>query len=644
MNIRKFSPGSSLLEAENYFKSDSCPENFFVGSLTVPNLISARIAESPSALALEQAGREVSYGELDRKARAIASRLRSSGVGPGQPVGVYFESSIDMVAAALGVWQAGGAYLPIDPAYPAERAQHILADSGAAVVIARSETAPALSGGSWTTLLIEDIPDGNEEQFEGELQASSENLAYIIYTSGSTGQPKGVEITHGNLSNLVQWHLDQFQVTPDDRATQIAGPGFDAAVWELWPYLAAGASIHIPTAEARLSAKKLQEWLLTSKITISFAPTVLAEQLLRFPWPANTSLRTLLTGGDALHTYPPANLPFALVNNYGPTECTVVATSGLVGRRALDESAPSIGKAIRNTSIFLLNEDGREVTDGIAGEICIAGPSVGRGYRNLPELTAEKFAVMEVGGTAQRVFRTGDLAKRLPDGQLAFAGRADDQIKIRGFRIEPEEIAVAINRHPSVVSSAVIARTDGGEKRLVAYVVAAAGVELLERDLRDLLTKSLPDYMVPANFVLLDRIPVTANGKLDKAALPSPTDKNQLRRDNYVAPRNELEEIVEGILSPILGLERVSIHDNFFLLGGHSLMGAQVIAKVRDIFDVELNLRNVFESPTVAKLAAKIEASLTSRLESMSEEEVHQALRKHVASDVVPGRAKTQAG
>ncbi len=610
-------------------------------ALTVPAMFAAQAVRQPLSPALSAAGQSLSYEQLDARSSAVAQRLLAAGLTPNDPVGIYFESSVEMVVAALGVWKAGGAYLPIDPAYPAERSAFILSDSGAPMLITRRDLASSLSAGAWATLCIDDISGEELVDSEAFPTATADDLAYIIYTSGSTGQPKGVEITHGNLINLVEWHVREFSVTSSDRATQIAGPGFDAAVWEMWPYLAAGAAIYFPSRDVRFSAVQLRDWLIAEGITISFAPTVLAEELLPLPWPA-CELRFLLTGGDALHSFPPEGLPFQLVNNYGPTECTVVATSTVVQAGAREQSAPSIGKAILNTSIWLLDEAGREVADGEAGELYIGGPSVGRGYRNREELTAASFVPVAIHGTTERSFRTGDLAKRLPDGQIAFVGRADDQIKIRGFRIEPDEIACAINRHPAVVSSAVIARSDSGEKRLVAYIVATPSASIEDRDLRDLLTGALPDYMVPAHFVLLEHIPVTANGKLDKAALPAPTEKNQLRRDNYVAPRNELEQMVEGILSPILGLERVSIHDNFFLLGGHSLMGAQVIAKVRDIFDVELNLRNVFECPTVAKLSARIESSLTARLEAMSEEEVHQALRSQAAAELVAGGPATK--
>jgi amino acid adenylation domain-containing protein len=599
-------------------------------------MFALQAAQNPGATALAWPGGRLTYAELDSRSSAVSQRLLAAGLAVNDPVALYFESSAELVVAAIGVWKAGGAYLPIDPAYPAERAAYIVSDSGAAIVLTSRELASSLPSGGWTTICLEEIPAVSQESAAIRL-ASADDLAYIIYTSGSTGQPKGVEITHGNLTNLVEWHHDAFSVTASDRATQVAGPGFDAAVWELWPYLAAGAAIHFPSREARLAAPQLRDWLVAEGITVTFLPTVLAEEALRLSWPANTALRFLLTGGDALHSFPPANLPFVLVNNYGPTECTVVATSATVAGSLTGLSAPAIGRAILNTRIYLLDESGREVEVDSPGEIYIAGPSVGRGYRNRPDLTAASFVEVTIAGKTERMFRTGDLARQLPDGQLAFVGRADDQIKIRGFRIEPDEIACVINRHPAVVSSVVIARNDSGEKRLVAYVVAATGAEIWDRDLREPLTRTLPDYMVPASFVRLDRIPVTANGKLDKAALPAPTESNQLKRDNYVAPRTDLEQMVEGILGPILGLERVSIHDNFFLLGGHSLMGAQVIAKVRDIFDVELNLRNVFECPTVAKLAAKIESSLMDRLEAMSEDEVHQALRAQSPAGLAVG-------
>jgi amino acid adenylation domain-containing protein len=591
----------------------------------MPALFALQAQLRPLAPAVVWAGGTLTYADLDARSTALARHLRDAGLVPGEPVALFCESSPELLVAAMGIWKAGGAYLPVDPAYPAERAAFIVSDSGARIVLARRGGASPLQGGSWKTLFVEDL-QACESGSSLPSPAEPDDLAYIIYTSGSTGVPKGVEIAHGNLQNLVAWHNREFSITAADRATQIAGPGFDAAVWEIWPYLAAGAAIHIPSPEDRYAAERLLGWLVSQQITVSFLPTVLAEQVLRLPWPKEAPLRLLLTGGDALHLFPPAGLPFTLVNNYGPSECTVVATSAPIPAAAGQQQAPSIGRAISNTRIWLLDGQLRQVAEGEVGEMFIGGASVGRGYRNRPDLTAQAFLTIEAEGVPQRVYRTGDLARRLPSGEFAFAGRADDQIKIRGFRIEPDEIAAVLNRHPQVVSSAVAARSDGGEKRLVAYVVVSPGADISDPELRDLAAQSLPDYMVPASFVALERIPTTANGKLDKAALPPPTAENQLRRDAYIAPKTELEEMVAGIVGPILGLPRVSAHDNFFLLGGHSLMGAQVIAKVREVFDVEINLRTVFQCPTVAKLAAKIEESLVQKLEAMSEEEVDQAL------------------
>ena len=638
MNSQFVSGGAATLNIDNSPKSYP-----MYRCANVPDMIDSCIAVHSDSQALVEHGRTISFAELNRLANAVAAGLREVGIRRNDPVGIYFESSIEFVVAALGVWKAGGAYLPIDPAYPADRATFILADSGAPAVITRSSLATALQSDRWTTLLIEELTAKEPTDAPQPAIINAEDLAYVIYTSGSTGQPKGVEITHGNLANLAEWHNREFAIDRNDRATQIAGPGFDAAVWEIWPYLAAGASVYFPAREARLSGVQLRDWLLAEKITVSFVPTVLAEEILGLHWPASASLRYLLTGGDALHTFPADDAPFQLVNNYGPTECTVVATSAPVAK-IQGQGAPPIGRAILNTSIYLLDEMGQPVSDGETGELYIGGASVGRGYRNRPDLTAKSFVEISVAGKTERVFRTGDLARKLPDGQFAFAGRADDQIKIRGFRIEPGEIASILNRHAAVVSSAVIARNDTGEKRLVAYLVPAEGSELVDSELRELLTRHLPDYMIPANFVLVSRIPVTPNGKLDAAALPAPTDQNQVRRDTYIAPRNEFEEIVEGIVAPILGLQKVSIHDNFFLLGGHSLMGAQLISKIRDIFDVELVLRNVFECPTVAKLAARIETLLTARLESMSDEEVREALMLHPVAQLAGSSPAIKAG
>jgi acyl carrier protein len=376
-----------------------------------------------------------------------------------------------------------------------------------------------------------------------------------------------------------------------------------------------------------MSAESLRDWLVDQQITISFVPTAMAEQLIALPWPAETALRFLLTGADTLHRYPPAGLPFSLINNYGPTECTVVATSGLVAADGPRNGLPSIGAPIDNVRIHILDEQFRKVPAGAPGEIYIGGDGVARGYRNRPDLTAERFIADPFRSEDGRLYRTGDLGRSLANGEIAFLGRLDDQIKIRGYRIELNEINAVLNEHPSVQASVVIAREDvPGEKRLVAYTVLVAGAQRDEESLRELLRQRLPDYMEPAAFVWLESLPLTPNGKVDRAALPLPTLEGRERDREFIAPRTPVEEALAGIIQEVLKLPRVSMDDDFFHLGAHSLLGAQVVARVRSVFGTELKLLDVFDAPTVAELSVKIEQALTRQLNAMTEAEVDAAL------------------
>jgi acyl-coenzyme A synthetase/AMP-(fatty) acid ligase/acyl carrier protein len=354
----------------------------------------------------------------------------------------------------------------------------------------------------------------------------------------------------------------------------------------------------------------LQHWLVAHEITIAFVPTALAERLITFDWPANTKLRFLLTGADTLHHYPHPGLPFALINNYGPTEATVVATSGRVLPQPHAERRPSIGRPIDNTYIHIVDESLRPVRRGDMGELCIGGAGVARGYVNSPELTAQRFVpdpFTERAGA--RLYRTGDLGRWLPDGEIEYFGRADNLIKIRGYRIEPNEIVSVLNTHPWVEASAVVARKDGmGNLRLLAYlVIRQAQAPPSAGELRKLLRARLPDYMVPAVFLDVAELPLNANGKLDREALPAPENSKTLPDDNYVPSHTVLEEKLSATVADLLGVARIGINDNFFLVGGHSLFGTQLIARIRDHFGVDLPLRSVFESPTPAQLARQIE-------------------------------------
>lgn len=585
--------------------------------------VPARVITASERIALVSGDEVLTYAELDSRANRIAHRLRDLSVGRDTLVGFCLERSPNWIVSAFGILKAGAAYLPLDPGYPLERLKFMLDDSHAAILLTQQRLSERLRG-DWQSLDVDDLLASDDRvTWTDRAAIGGDDLAYVIYTSGSTGRPKGVPITHESLLNLVLWHQETFGVTPSDRATQLASPAFDAAVWELWPYLTAGATVYMPGVLERSEPESLRDYLVSKRITISFVPTSLAEQLITLKWPLDTTLRILLTGADTLHTYPPRTLPFTFVNNYGPTECTVVASSGPVIPEESVKELPSIGRPIANTQIYILNEAMQQVQTGVAGEIHIGGVGVAHGYLNRPELTTERFIPNPFSSAPNaKLFRTGDLGRYRADGQIAFIGRTDDQVKIQGYRIELNETNTLLNRHPMLQSSLVVAREDSsGGKRLVAYIVPKRGMQPTDRDLRSFLKDQLPDFMVPALFVRLDSIPLNASGKIERSALPAPSEKNILRDNDYVVARTPNEQAVISILAKLLDLKQLSANDNFFMMGGNSLLGAQVIAKVRDRFGVELSLLNLFDHPTASELSAEIDRLFVVRLSEMSEEE-----------------------
>lgn len=608
--------------------------------LCVPELVAARAEAAPGSLAISQGKISLTYKELNERANSLAGYLLTLGVGPDVVVAIYLNRSPAMIVAALGVLKAGGAYLPLDPCYPAERLMFMLKDAHAPVLVAGERMLNNLSMCPEHAVILDaegrltaglSAPGLPGERVSGDtapVRPTADSLAYVIYTSGSTGQPKGVELTHGGLSNLVRWHLRAFQVTPRDRASQLAALGFDAAVWEIWPYLAAGASICMPENLAMNEPEQVRDWLVTQQITIAFIATPLAERMIILEWPKAATLRIMLTGADTLHHYPPKRLRFHLINNYGPTEGTVVATSGAVYPNERRDRLPSIGYPIDNVQIYILNEHQRRVTPGEPGELYIGGAGLARGYRNRPDLTRKRFIANPFSTEpGARLYRTGDLACYLPDGQLAFLGRIDEQIKIRGFRIEPAEIVKVLDEHPQVQASVVAARkSEGGDNHLAAWFVPVRNAEPSHTDLRNFIAARLPEYMVPSAFVKLEALPLNSSGKVDRSALPAPDATNTVRDNVFVAPRTPSEERLAAMVAPLLGMEQVSVEDNFFMLGGHSLLGTQLIARVRDAFGIELTLRSLFDAPTVATLAVQVEEMLMDRLDGMSDEEAQRIL------------------
>jgi amino acid adenylation domain-containing protein len=565
-----------------------------------PGLVHEQVAEQarrhPEALAVAAGPRRLTYGELEARSNGLAHHLRSIGVGPESRVAVFMERTPERVVAILAVLKAGGAYVSLDPAHPRERLSFQIADAGAPVVLTQTALAGRLPELACPVISLDgDLPVRGEAP---PVEVLPESLAYVIYTSGSTGIPKGVEIPHRGLANLVAWHRVLYAVTPADRATQVANPAFDASVWEVWPYLTAGASLHIPEEAVRIAPEALARWLAAEAITLSFLPTPLAEALLEGELPPDLALRTLIVGGDRLHRGPAPGAAFRLTNHYGPSEASVVSTMEPVEGAGV----PSIGRPIANLRAYVVDFRGEPVPLGVPGELCIAGAGLARGYLERPDLTAEAFVPDPFAATAgERMYRTGDLVRWRPEAKLEFLGRIDNQVKIRGLRIELGEIEAALAAHPKLREAAVLLR----EGRLVAYL-SPQGLEAEE--IRTFLLASLPDYMVPAVFVALDALPLSANGKVDRralAALPPPTAVPAAAE----GARTPVEAALAGIWAELLGLDGIGVHDNFFELGGHSLLATRVVARVRSVLGVDLPLVRLFEAPTVAGLAALVEAA-----------------------------------
>lgn len=610
-------PASSLEHPAKFTGKRNMNWRMFPQDRCVHQLFEAQALKTPDALAIADGQRSLTYRELDALSNQLAHLLRALGVGPEKLVALLLGRSASLIVSALGILKAGGAYLPLDPTYPPDRLDAVLRESGSEFLVSRKALADLLPPNQLTLVALDEEASRLASMSTTPLpsEATAKHLAYVIYTSGSTGVPKGVEVTHANLLNLVFWHQQEFGIRFSDRATQFSSPGFDASVWEVWPYLTAGASIHIVDHDSRLSPEALRDWLVAHRITLSFVPTPLAEQLLLLRWPADPPLRILLTGADMLHRYPGFGIPFTLINNYGPTETTVVATSGRIAPEPNPTRPPTIGRPIANTEIYILNEQLQHVRPGEEGELFIGGAGVARGYRNQPQLTAERFLPNPfLSEPAERLYRTGDMARVLPDGQIEFLGRRDQQVKIHGYRIELDEIVSALNSHPAVGACAVTARDDGqGEQRLVAYLVLEKDIRVRAADLRDHLQTTLPDYMIPATYVRLDALPVSSSGKVDRAAMPAPDDSNILRDLATVAPRTSVEKKMATIISNLLGLQQVGLNDDFFLLGGHSLLGMQLVSRVGEQFGVELSLRDLFDQPSIAGISAAVERLLAKK-------------------------------
>jgi amino acid adenylation domain-containing protein/non-ribosomal peptide synthase protein (TIGR01720 family) len=571
----------------------------FARETPVHQSFAAQVSRTPDRTALEWRGGRLSYRQLDARANAFARRLLEGGIRPDDRVAVVLERSADFVAAALGVMKAGAAYLPIETSCPIDRLTFMLQDAAARMVITTQALAPQLRAAGAVAITPGEIGGPADAAEAPVVSVDAANLAYVIYTSGSTGLPKGVALSHSGLQNLVAWHRRAYAVADDDRAALVAGLGFDASVWELWPYLLCGACVCIPDDDTRISGPLLLEWLAASAVSVCFVPTPMAEAMFACEMPADLAVRAMLVGGDTLHGVP-AGLSFTVYNNYGPTESTVVTSwIEVPGGTTVP---PPIGFPVDNTRIHVLDRQLTQVPIGVPGELYVAGDSLARGYLARPDLTASRFVpdpfAPQPGG---RMYRTGDAVRRLPSGALEFLGRLDNQVKIRGFRIELGEIETVLARHPAVRDAVVVARQGrAGNPRLVAYVTAhGTGIDsaALTRHLKN----ALPDYMVPSAVVVLDALPLTPNGKIDRAALPEPAAPVAEDRPAST-PSTAVEQSLAGIWARVLRLARVGVDDNFFELGGDSILSLQVVAGARDA-GFKVTPRQIFEHPTIAELA-----------------------------------------
>jgi len=638
----------------------------------VHELFEEQVERTPQATAVMFEEERLSYRELNRRANQLAHRLQALGVGPGVLAGICMERSVEMVVGLLGILKAGGAYVPVDPNYPMERLALVLNDAQTPVLLSQQHLAETFPRHGAEILCLDSEWEtiAQESQENPVSEVITDKLAYVIYTSGSTGRPKGVQVAHRALVNFITSSCATFALEPSDRVLQFASISFDTAAEEIFPCLVRGATLVLRTDSMLDSVsaflQKCRDW----GVTVLDLPTVywheltakLSSEHLAIP----EQLRLVIIGGEKALPDKLAQWQqcvdghVRLLNTYGPTEATVVATMWESnGTAQVDESLREvpIGRPIPNVQTYVLDKHLNPVPIGVPGELHIGGAGLARGYLNRPELTREKFIPHPFSKEpGERLYKTGDLARYRPDGNIEFLGRLDYQVKIRGFRVELGEIEAVLGQHPAVRGVAVMAREDirkeGWEsenlkskiqnpkldKCLVAYVVSNQQPCPMATELRSFLKEKLPDYMIPSAFVMLDALPLTPNGKTDRRALPAPDQTRPDLEGAFVAPRNPVEEVLAGIWVEVLGFDQVGIHDNFFEIGGHSLLATQVISRVRKSFHVELPLRSLFEKPTIEELAGVITQSqgkgaeqddlarMLTELEALSDEEAQQLL------------------
>jgi amino acid adenylation domain-containing protein len=591
-------------------------------SQCIHQLFEAQVERTPDAVAVVFENQQLTYQQLNCYANQLAHHLQALGVGPEVLVGICVERSLEMVVGLLGILKAGGAYVPLDPAYPHERQAFMLQDSQVAVLLTQTQLVARLQQHEAKVLCLDtDWETINRESRENLVtQVLPTHKAYVLYTSGSTGQPKGVIIEHRSTVAFLAWARKVF--TTEVLAGVLASTSicFDLSVFELFVPLSWGGQVilvenalHLPTLPA------VQDITLINTVPSAIAELLRVEGVL-------TSVRTVNLAGELLQNrlvqqLYQQDMIQQVFNLYGPSEDTTYSTFALIEREAT--KPPTIGCPIANTQIYILDSHLQPVPVGVPGELHISSVGLARGYLNHPDLTAGKFIPNPFSyKEGARLYKTGDLACYLPDGNIEFVGRLDHQVKIRGFRIELGEVEAVLAQHPQVRETVVIARSEQPDDQLlVAYVVPNQEAPTVS-ELRGFLKQTLPDYMMPSVFVMLEALPLTPNGKIDRRALPTPDSFRSVLEEGFVAPRNPTEEILTHLWAEVLGLEQVGIHDNFFELGGHSLLATKLISRFRQVFSVELPLRTLFKSPTIAELGELVVAQQLEQANSNALEEI----------------------
>ena len=593
-------------------------ERVYEGGQCIHELFEAQAARTPEQIAVVSEQEALSYEELNARANQLAHYLRRMGVGPEVLAGLMLERSVAMVVALLGVLKAGGAYVPLDPHYPAERLRYMVRDAGVAVLVTEQRWLAGLGAEALPQVItIENAAEqiGKENKSNVSNETDARSLAYVIYTSGSTGQPKGAMNTHGAVRNRLLWMQEQYQLGTSDAVLQKTAFSFDVSVWEFfWPLLM-GARLVLARPGGERDSEYLVETMMAHQVTtVHFVPSLLQVLLEERGLERCASLRQVFCSGEVLSLELQrrffARCGAELHNLYGPTEAAIDVSYWRCEREETERRTVPIGRPIANLQLYILDRAGQPVPVGVSGELYLSGVGVGRGYHQRPELTAERFVPNAFSGeTGGRSYRTGDLARFLPGGEIEYLGRLDEQVKIRGFRIELGEVEAALSRHEAVAETVVVARPAPGNShlQLLAYVVGRAGAEVNRSELRQYLRQALPDYMVPAAFVVLEAMPLTANGKLDRKALPAPELEQTANAVESDVPRTPTEEIVVQIWQEVLGLEQVGMQESFFELGGHSLLAMRLIARLHEAFEVKLSLHNFLDEFTVRGLAEAID-------------------------------------